>query len=112
MGQNGRRGFSNGVGTEAADELIVSATRFCPHRQNLHRGALKDVAEKNLISEKDIYATIGEVVAGKKKGFESPEQRIVCIPIGTGAMDVASAYIVYEKARKQGIGTEFSFTNF
>jgi len=52
------------------------------------------------------------VVAGKKRGFEKPEQRIVCIPIGTGAMDVASAFLVYEKARKQGIGTEFSFTNF
>lgn len=106
--------FPMGSGTEAADDLLVSADKIIVDHigQTLHRGALKDVAEKNLISEKNIYATIGEVVAGKKKGFEKPEQRIICIPIGTGAMDVASAFLVYEKARKQGIGTEFFFTNF
>lgn len=106
--------FPMGSGTEASDELLMGADKIIVDHigQTMHRGALKDVVEKKLISEDHIFGTIGEVVAGKKRGFEKPEQRIVCVPIGTGAMDVASAYLVYEKAREKKIGTEFSFTNF
>jgi ornithine cyclodeaminase/alanine dehydrogenase len=105
--------FPMGSGTEASDELLLSADKVIVDHigQTLHRGALKDVVENGLFSEANIYGTIGEIVAGKKKGFESEEQRIVCIPIGTGAMDVSSAYVVYQRAREKGIGTEFSFTN-
>lgn len=105
--------FPMGSGTEASDELLLSADKIIVDHvgQTLHRGALSDVVSKGKLSEENLYGTIGEVVAGKKKGFENDSQRIVCIPIGTGAMDVSSACVVYQRAKEQGIGAEFAFTN-
>ena len=105
--------FPLGSGTEASDELLASADKIVVDHvgQTLHRGALVDVVNRGLIGEKDLYGTIGEVVAGKKKGFETGKERIVCVAIGTGAMDVTSACVAYQRAKERGIGTEFAFTN-
>jgi len=96
--------------TECSDELILQADRiFVDHlEQCLHRGALKDTFESGRLSEKDITATIGEVVAGVKPGRTAPEQRILCVPIGTGCMDVAVAGLAYKKALEMGKGTVIS----
>ncbi len=97
--------------TECSDELILGVDRiFVDHvEQCLHRGALKEVSESGRLSEKDISATIGEVVAGVKPGRTDPGQRILCVPIGTGCMDVAVAGLAYKKALESGKGTSFSF---
>lgn len=96
--------------TECDDELLLSADKVIVDHveQTLHRGALKSVVEKGKFAENDIYATIGEVVSGKK-GRDSKEEVIVCVAIGTGAMDVTCATVVYEKAQAQGRGLPFSF---
>jgi len=39
-----------------------------------------------------------------EKGREKREEVIVCIPTGTGAMDVTCTTVVYEKAQKEGRG--------
>ena len=52
----------------------------------------------------DIYATIGEIVAQKKKGRESDRERIVAIPIGMAICDVALAQLVHRTASEKGIG--------
>ncbi|MDR1884823.1 MAG: ornithine cyclodeaminase family protein [Synergistaceae bacterium] len=104
--------FPMGSNTEASDELLTSVDKIIVDHigQTLHRGALRDVASQGKIGPGDIYATIGEVVAGKKKGLENDRQRIVCVPIGTGAMDISTAAVIYKKALEKGIGTEFEFT--
>lgn len=96
---------------ECADDLILSVDKILVDHvgQCLHRGALKELSESGKISEKDLHATIGEVVAGKKEGRENPDERILCIPIGTGAMDVSVATLVYRKALEKGIGVSFPF---
>lgn len=96
---------------ECADELILSVDKILVDHvgQCLHRGALKEVSESGRLGEKDLYATIGEVVAGKSKGRENLSERILCIPIGTGAMDVAVATLAYRKAKERKVGVEFSF---
>ncbi len=96
---------------ECADDLILSMDKILVDHvgQCLHRGALKELSEAGKITEKDLYSTIGEVVAGKKKGREDPKERILCIPIGTGAMDVTVATLVYRKALEKGIGVRFPF---
>ena len=64
---------------ECEDELILSVDKIIVDHvgQTLHRGALKDVSESGRLGEEDLYGTIGEVVAGKKKGRENPEERIL-----------------------------------
>ena len=96
---------------ECEDELILSVDKIIVDHvvQTLHRGALKDVSESGRLGEEDLYGTIGEVVAGKKKGRKNPEERILCIPIGTGAMDVTVATLAYRKALEKGVGREFPF---
>jgi ornithine cyclodeaminase/alanine dehydrogenase len=87
-----------------ADKIIVDHVGQC-----LHRGALKGLSEAGKITEKHIHATIGEVVAGKKPGRAAETERILCIPIGTGAMDIAVATVAYQRAAKKGLGGKFAF---
>ena len=72
--------------------------------QTLHRGELAKWVAKGLISERDVYAELGDIVAGKKKGRESDEEKILCVPIGMGSEDIATSYRVYQIAKEKGLG--------
>ena len=87
---------------------------FAAHapRQALHRGALAKHGSSGRLTEKDLYATIGELAAGKKKGVVAPNERVICIPIGTGAMDVSVATLAWERAKEKGIGGTYSFVEY
>ena len=61
------------------------------------------------ISEKDFYATIGDIAAEKKKGRTSEKERLLCVTIGAGALDIAVATVVYQRALEKGHGEKFSF---
>lgn len=54
-----------------------------------------------------IYATIGEIVAGKKPGRDSESERIIAIPIGMAICDIAVAHLAYHSALRRGIGQKF-----
>ncbi len=103
--------FTMGSYQECDDDFILSADKIIVDHigQCLHRGALKELNEKGKITEDNIYSTIGEIAAGKKRGRTLDNERLLCIPIGTGAMDVAVATVVYERAVKKGLGGKFSF---
>lgn len=77
--------------------------------QSLHQGALKELSEKGKISKSSIYATIGEIAVGNKKGRDSNEDRVLCHIVGTGAMDVSVASIVYKRAIEKKLGNSFCF---
>ena len=94
--------FPMGSFTECEDELLLSADRVFVDSvgQTMHRGALKSVVDQGKFKQEMITGTIGEVVCGKIDGRIRDNEKIVCIPIGTGAMDVAVATAVFEKATK------------
>lgn len=96
---------------ECADDLILSVDKIIVDNveQCLHRGALKAVVEAGKLDRSDIYATLGEIVAGRKAGRERAEERILCVTIGTGALDIAVASLVYRKALAEGVGSTFAF---
>jgi ornithine cyclodeaminase/alanine dehydrogenase len=54
-----------------------------------------------------VYATIGELVAGKKPGREAATERIIAVPIGMAICDVALAHLAYARALDRGIGQRF-----
>ncbi|MBN1333873.1 MAG: ornithine cyclodeaminase family protein [Synergistales bacterium] len=103
--------FPMGSYQECDDEFILTADRIIVDHigQCLHRGALKELSEAGKITESSLYATIGELAAGKKASPDLEKERVLCIPIGTGAMDVAVATIALEKAKEKGLGSKFSF---
>jgi alanine dehydrogenase len=84
---------------QAMDKIVVDNLE-----QVKHRGGLAPKFERGLLTEEDVYAEIGEIVAGKKAGRESEEETILLIPIGMGSEDIAAAVMLYERAKQAGIG--------
>lgn len=106
--------FPMGSYQEVENDLILNADKIIVDHigQALHRGALADLNSQGKVTEETVYSTIGEIVAGKKDAGNIEDQRIVCVPIGTGSMDVAVASIVLERAKEKGIGETFAFVSY
>jgi ornithine cyclodeaminase/alanine dehydrogenase-like protein (mu-crystallin family) len=51
-----------------------------------------------------IYASLGELVAGKKSGRESASARTMTCNLGLALEDMATAPIVYKRALERGAG--------
>lgn len=103
--------FPMGSYQECDDKMILNAKEIVVDHlgQALHRGALLSLNEQGKITEDDIFGTIGELAAGKISIEDYSDGKIVCIPIGTGAMDIAVASEVYKKAKEKGLGGSYSF---
>jgi ornithine cyclodeaminase/alanine dehydrogenase len=54
-----------------------------------------------------IYATIGEIVVGRKPGRDSDQERIIATPIGMAICDIALAHLTYHKALAKNVGQIF-----
>jgi len=52
-----------------------------------------------------VYADLGEIVNGQKPGRENPKERIMSMNLGLAIEDMATAILIYEKAKKTGAGT-------
>lgn len=52
-----------------------------------------------------LYASLGELVTGQKKGRESKTERTFACNLGLALDDMATAPIVYKRAVERGIGT-------
>jgi len=52
------------------------------------------------------YADLGEIIAGKKPGRERDNESIISINLGLALDDMATAILIYKKAKKMHIGTE------
>lgn len=60
-----------------------------------------------LMDSSCIYAELGEIIIGKIAGRANAGEIIVFDATGTALQDVAAAAAVYERARQQGVGTEW-----
>jgi ornithine cyclodeaminase/alanine dehydrogenase len=54
----------------------------------------------------EVYADLGEIVASKKSGRESASERTAAINLGIALDDMATAILVYQRAKAGGIGRE------
>lgn len=70
--------------------------------QALHRGNFKEMADRGLITAASFAAEIPEIIAGKKPGRSSPDQRIIAALIGMGEADLSVAAIVYRRVLNCG----------
>jgi len=52
------------------------------------------------------YADLGEIAAGKKPGRENSSERTICINLGLALADMATAIVIYKKAREKGLGIQ------
>ncbi|HYR23167.1 MAG TPA: ornithine cyclodeaminase family protein [Chthoniobacterales bacterium] len=64
---------------------------------------------QGLMREENVYAELGEIVAGKKPARKSDDEIFIFDSTGVAIEDAVSAVAVYEKARAAGIGSYFKF---
>jgi len=89
--------------TDVMDKVVVDdwgqarAGRF---------GALRAHVDSGRLSEATLYAELCEIVAGKKPGRESDEERILFWHRGLSSSDVALGHAVLERARTLGLGQQ------
>ena len=103
--------FPMGSYKEVTDELILAADTIVVDHvgQALHRGGLKTLADQGKLTEANLTTTVGALVNGDYDLGDVSQKRMVCALIGTGAMDIGCAEMVYRRAVERGIGQEFDF---
>jgi len=72
--------------------------------QAVHSGEVNVPITEGLLLPGDIYAQIGEVLAGKKPGRSDKQEITIFDSTGLAIQDVAAGFAVYEKALQTGRG--------
>ena len=72
-------------------------------------GDTRHAIGNGLMRKEDVYAELGEIVAGRKSGRTTDDEIIIFDSTGVAMEDAVTAAAVYEKARTAGIGTFFQF---
>ncbi|MBE9546672.1 MAG: ornithine cyclodeaminase family protein, partial [Proteobacteria bacterium] len=67
--------------------------------QASHSGEINVPFRKRQIAKKDIYAQLGEIAAGKKKGRTSEEEITLFDSTGLAIQDISCAYTVYKELK-------------
>ena len=86
------------------NKLVVDVLEQCATIGELHHAL-----EAGLLTSEDVYAELGEVIAGYKSGRTSSDEIIIFDSTGVALQDVATAAAVYEKAVRAGSGTRIDF---
>lgn len=102
---------SIGTYAELEPELVKSVDKIIVDHlgQAVYTGALAECFSKKLISEKDIHAELGEVIAGKKTGRESDSERILCVLTGMACEDLVIASRIHQMATEKGVGQQLQW---
>lgn len=93
-------------GKQELDPQILKKAKIVvdDYEQAIHSGEVNVPITQGIIKPSDIYAELGEVVAGLKKGRERPEEITVFTSTGLAIQDAITAWYVYQQAMKRGIG--------
>jgi ornithine cyclodeaminase/alanine dehydrogenase-like protein (mu-crystallin family) len=87
--------------TEIMDKLVVDDWGQC---KSGPFGALRAHVEAGNLSEQTLYAELGEIVAGKKRGREGDDETILLWHRGLSLSDIALGAAMLDKAARLGLG--------
>lgn len=73
--------------------------------QASHSGEVNVPLSTGVISSKDIYCELGEVIAGVRSGRESDDEITIFDSTGLAIQDLATANLAFERAVERGIGS-------
>lgn len=93
-------------GTTVARSVYVPDLR---DRVMQDAGAYLLALEEGLIEEDHVHAELGDVIAGAATGRQSPDDITLFDSGGTGIETVAAAQLLFERAVKEGVGTEIEW---
>jgi ornithine cyclodeaminase len=93
--------------TDIMDKMVVDDWGQC--RKGLPFGALRAHVDSDRLSEANLHAELGQIVAGKKPGRERDDETILFWHRGLSLSDIALGAALLEKAAGQGIGQRLRF---
>ena len=97
---------ADAVGKEELDPSILKRAKIVVDdwEQAAHSGEINVPLKAKTISKENIWAEIGEIVAGLKPGRQSSEEITIFTSTGLAVQDAVTAKIAYDKALKKQIG--------
>ena len=100
-------GADNPEKAELAPELMRAALVVTDITEQCATiGDLRTAIQAEAMTRDAVYAQLGEVVAGRKRGRETDDEIVVFDSTGAGFQDTAAAAIVYERALAAGRGLD------
>jgi len=79
--------------------------------QASHSGEINVPVRKKTLSKKNIFAALGDIVIGKKKGRTNQKEITVFDSTGLAIQDGAVGRLIYNKAKEKKIGKYIQFLN-
>jgi ornithine cyclodeaminase len=93
--------------TDIMSKVVVDDWGQC--RKGLPFGALRAHVDSDRITQENLHAEIGQIVAGLKPGRERQDETILFWHRGLSTTDIALGHAMLEKARGMGIGQTLKF---
>jgi ornithine cyclodeaminase len=93
--------------TDIMDKMVVDDWGQC--RKGLPFGALRKHVDTDKLTEENLHAELGQIVAGAKPGRESDAETILFWHRGLSTTDIALGHAMLEKAKKMGLGQTLRF---
>jgi len=93
--------------TDIMDKMVVDDWGQC--RKGLPYGALRRHVDEDKLTEANLHAELGQIVAGRKPGRESPAETILLWHRGLSITDIALGHAMLAKAARLGIGQSLRF---
>ena len=93
--------------TDIMDKMVVDDWGQC--RKGLPFGALRRHVDTDRLTERNLHAELGQVVAGVKAGRERDDETILLWHRGLSTTDIALGHALLGKARAAGRGQQLRF---
>ena len=88
--------------TDIMDKIVVDDWGQC--RKGLPFGALRQHVDSGRLTEHNLHAELGDIVAGTKRGRERDDETILFWHRGLSTTDIALGHALLSKARREGAG--------
>lgn len=88
--------------TDIMDKIVVDDWGQC--RKGLPFGALRAHVDSDRLTEQNLHAELGQIVAGIKPGRERDDETILFWHRGLSISDIALGHALLEKAKRASIG--------
>jgi alanine dehydrogenase len=93
--------------TDIMDKMVVDDWGQC--RKGLPFGALRAHVDSDRLTQENLHAELGQVVAGLKAGRERDDETILLWHRGLSITDIALGHALLAKARAAGVGQQLRF---
>jgi alanine dehydrogenase len=93
--------------TDIMSKVVVDDWGQC--RKGLPYGALRRHVDTDKLTEQNLHAELGQIVAGLRPGRENDQETILFWHRGLSLSDIALGHAMLEKARLLGVGQSLRF---